>query len=325
MSNARTRSRTAAAGPWLTIGLLLLGAIGTVAGLHFVGGVDLPMLGLVHKNAAAKSSVGTVQVVVLSQPLRAYQQIEFTDLLDAQTQSFRRVSLSQERASELDALTEPNQIIGRVLARDKAAGKFFTEADFLPPGSRPSPTAGIQEGQRGLQVDIAKIEGLALLKRNDRFDVLAVRRPAAAAEAGNDTAVDPSVLAAEKDQKTWDAASKIVVTDGRIVEPVPPPVKAGQPPRGSAFIAVAEAEVEQLVRMLGLADTKLICVSRSGRADVTANALPDQVAAPAPDVVEEFHGSKVKRSVVPSGDAPAKDVGVSTKTAPSDDAKKDPK
>lgn len=306
MPNARSRSRTSA-GPWLTIGLLLLGAGATVAGLYFVGGVDLPMLGLVHKNSGAQAGVGTVQAVVVTRPLRAYHRIELQDVFDTQTQSIRRVSMSQAKATDLGVLLEPTQIVGRVLARDKAPGIVFSESDFLPAGTRASPTAGIQDGQRGLQVDVNKIEGLALLKRDDRFDILAVRRPAAAAVVGGDTVVDPSVLAAEQDSKTWDAASKVVVTDGRIVEPVPPPTKPGQAPRGSAFIAVGEAEVEQLVRMLGLSDTKLICVSRSGRAGVTANALPEQVEAPSPDVVEQFNGSAVKRTVVPNADPSAQD------------------
>lgn len=66
-----------------------------------------------------------------------------------------------------------DDIIGRVMARDKRAEFVFSEKDFLPEGSRSGIAGGVPAGKQGFFLDAEKIPGLRFLKSGDRFDLLA--------------------------------------------------------------------------------------------------------------------------------------------------------
>jgi hypothetical protein len=70
-------------------------------------------------------------------------------------------------------ITNIADVIGRVLDHDKEPGYVFTEADFLPPGTREGITAGIPAGKRAVRISADKVDGLYGLHAGDRFDLLA--------------------------------------------------------------------------------------------------------------------------------------------------------
>ncbi len=63
-------------------------------------------------------------------------------------------------------------IIGRVLNHTKPAGYVFTEDDFYPPHTKEGWPAGVPSGWRAMNLQADRIEGIARLKDQDRFDVI---------------------------------------------------------------------------------------------------------------------------------------------------------
>ena len=70
-------------------------------------------------------------------------------------------------------ITRVDQVIGRVMARDKRADFVFQAKDFLPEGSRSGIAGGVPAGKQGFFLDAEKVPGLRFLKSGDRFDLLA--------------------------------------------------------------------------------------------------------------------------------------------------------
>ena len=68
---------------------------------------------------------------------------------------------------------DPNKILFRVTAYEKKAGLFFSEADFLPPGSSPGVAGGTPQGKRAITLDAGKLKGVHELKEGDHVDLLA--------------------------------------------------------------------------------------------------------------------------------------------------------
>ncbi|MGB7342880.1 MAG: hypothetical protein WBD20_01590 [Pirellulaceae bacterium] len=79
--------------------------------------------------------------------------------------------------SQVDAHPEwirsADDIIGRVMARDKRSDFVFSAKDFLPEGSRSGIAGGVPAGKQGFFLDAEQIPGLRFLKSGDRFDLLA--------------------------------------------------------------------------------------------------------------------------------------------------------
>ena len=71
------------------------------------------------------------------------------------------------------AILDPNKILFRVTAYEKKAGLFFSEADFLPPGTRPGVAGGTPEGKRAITLDAGKLKGVHELREGDHVDLLA--------------------------------------------------------------------------------------------------------------------------------------------------------
>ena len=72
-----------------------------------------------------------------------------------------------------DWITDVDQIIGRVMAKDKRADFVFKEKDFLPEGSRSGIVGGIPVGKQGFFLEAEEVAGLRFLKSGDRFDLIA--------------------------------------------------------------------------------------------------------------------------------------------------------
>ncbi|TWT34612.1 CpaB family protein [Blastopirellula retiformator] len=110
-------------------------------------------------------------------PRRAipYSQIQEADLWPTGTRTPRTILIAQAEVARMGILTEPNEIVGRVLKAAKPPGTFFTEADFYPIGTTAGLTAAVPTGYRAFTLDAALLDGIAALQLGDRFDLIASR------------------------------------------------------------------------------------------------------------------------------------------------------
>lgn len=111
---------------------------------------------------------GTVPLPVAATNLPPFTRIEPAHLA---------VQYAREDAIPERVLRDPAQIVYRVLAEAREAGAAFREADFLPPGTQPGPTAGLPPGWVAVTIDAADLEGtVGLLSVGDHVVVAAARR-----------------------------------------------------------------------------------------------------------------------------------------------------
>jgi len=115
---------------------------------------------------------GEVGVPVAALDLPAYTELQLEHLLDPATGELAAVFLPGESILE-STIVDPADLIGRVLARRKAARRTFREEDFLPIGTRPGLVAGIPAGKRALRIDASRVSGIVGLQQGDRFDLVA--------------------------------------------------------------------------------------------------------------------------------------------------------
>ena len=116
-----------------------------------------------------------------------------------------------------------SKILGRVTAREKPAAYVFTEADFLPEGTRPGVAGGTPEGKRAITLDAGKLKGAVHdLKEGDHVDLLAsipVDMPGAghsnAGRSGTNVVATPEWLLLPKRSLV-----RPLVQDGVVVTPV---------------------------------------------------------------------------------------------------------
>jgi Flp pilus assembly protein CpaB len=149
--------------------------VGVLAILHFSGVYRLPVFAKAEDGDEGRRNVlpeGMVLVPALARPLEAYSQVQGPDLFVANRQAWAEVPLPRERVAEAGILTDRKDIIGRVLRKDKAAGRVFTEDDFYPEGTRPGLTAGIPPGMRAVRIEASRIEGIHGLARGDLVDLV---------------------------------------------------------------------------------------------------------------------------------------------------------
>lgn len=246
---------------------------------------------------ARRARPGTVAVPVSGGAIPAYAEITRDHLWDPRAGEMSVVYLPKN--DDLSGIViSREEIIGRVLKRDKPAGYVFMEADFLPKGTRPGIVAGIPAGKRAIRVDVERVAGLQGLQRGDRFDLVS----AIPLEAGRGAAQGrgDEAAAAEFNARLnyWRKQANInpIAQNAVIVEPASPRSTATTstsltkgPVSGSkvfveAVIALTPEESVQLTEALAI-NAQLICLPRSGRPDEDpAATLPPQKLRPQPPV-----------------------------------------
>jgi Flp pilus assembly protein CpaB len=194
------------------------------------------------------------------------------------------------RAVTKEMLLNITQIIGRVLDSEKEPGYVFTDADFLPRGTREGLVAGIPAGKRAIRVSADRVEGLYGLNAGDRFDVVATM-PIDAADGGrslNFSGPYSQEIALETQLSNWEkqATVRVIVQNAVIVEPMfarAVPVTTTSPQAAAAraravqeaVIAVNPNEVALLTEAMAV-EARLSSIPRSGRPDDPVNTrTPD--------------------------------------------------
>jgi Flp pilus assembly protein CpaB len=183
-----------------------------------------------------------------------------------------------------EMLTRLPEVIGRVLNHDKAPGYVFTDADFMPDGTREGLVAGIPAGKRAIRVPADDVDGLYGLHAGDRFDLVATM-PIDGGRTGSGQAFDfggvfADQLALEARLSNWQkqATVQVIAQNGVIVEAMTtrqiPMVQTSLAdgartrtrPVQEVVIAVDPTEVARLTEAMAV-EAKIWMVPRSGRPD----------------------------------------------------------
>ena len=312
-------------------GLIHLSPSAVVAGAVVVAAVLVVVLvGVPRLRSQEPSTAGLVAVPTAATPIAAHTRIRRDHLWDRANARIAVVYLPP-RAVTKEMLLNISDIIGRVLDGDKQPGYVFTDADFLPRGTREGLVAGIPSGKRAIRVAADRVEGLYGLNAGDRFDIVATM-PIDAVNGGrapNFAGPYSPELALQAQLSNWDkqATVRVIVQNASIVEPmntravttVQQSLTQGAAARTravqEAVIAIEPREVALLTEAMAV-DARLASIPRSGRPDDPVESrTPDlrpfspfvppgdpSVAAEASDrfaVVETIMGQKRALTAVP--------------------------
>lgn len=291
-------------GPPLAFGIVVLAVIvlGGLWGLGLLGG-DEP---------GEPSTEGLVPVPTVALRVPAYTRLTRDHIWDVRNSRPAVVYLPPGAVTK-EMLVNVPDLIGRVLAHDKSPGYVFTDADFLPRGTREGITAGIPAGQRAIRVSADRVEGLYGLHRGDRFDLLATM-PIDASRGGSPQAFNfagayGQQLALEARLSNWQkqATVRVMVQNGVIVEPMTVravPTSGASLTEGTvtrtrpvqeAVIAINPEDVARLTEAM-VVEARITAVPRSGRPD-------DRIDSRTPDLRPVSPFTDPRLSVDGSGDA----------------------
>lgn len=303
MAQQKRRARSTGMSVLLMLLLIIIGAIAAVGTVWFVG--EGRLFG--RKEAptvAAKDPApakpkderpGMISVPICARTIEAYTPVSNEDLIDPKEKDFATRKVSAEKARENGWLTDLTAIRGRVMSHDKSPGYAFTEADFMPKGTRPGPAAAIEPGTRGVWVEPKQVQGIDSLRRGDRFDLMAMVR---LRDQRGESGLSPQAQASQADTKAWQSSKRVLVNNGKVI--VPMPADALRRQNAKIFVQVSEGEVNDLSDALAVS-ADIVCYLRSGQPGAAGSDLPEP-ARPAPtDTIEVIQGGKTTTVQLPGG------------------------
>ncbi len=256
---------------------------------------------------------GMVAVPVNGRAVAAYNLLMPEDLLDPGTRAQKYVTLAADEVRQRGIVVDSKTVVGRVLARDKSRGQFFSEDDFLPPGTAPGLAGGIPPDKRALTLDASKVNGARALRLGDHFDLMASMPIDLTRTGGQGGSIQLMGASLQKQ-----AAVRALVQDGVVVMPVASPTMAAiEAASGDSkqtgremVVAVAAEEVPHVAEALALG-LELAAVVRSGNPrDSSKNvATPDDNPLARVQAVESIVGHKRQTLVFQAAEAaPAETV-----------------
>lgn len=250
----------------------------------------LGLLDLSRFRSTEPSTAGMVAIPTPGRPIPAYAKVTRDYLWDAKRNRLAVIYLPP-RAVTPEMIVGISDVIGRVIGREKAPGYVFTEADFLPKGTRDGLVGGIPAGKRAIRVAADKVDGVYGLHAGDRFDLVATMPIDASrgSQAFNVGGVYGDQLALQARLSNWQkqATVRVMVQNGVIVEPMTtrqvPIIQSSLTEGGrlrmrpvqEVVIAIDPEEVARLTEALAV-DAKISMIPRSGRPDDPADSTtPD--------------------------------------------------
>lgn len=170
MANRRRQSRRTVPGY-----LIVLGVVGAAIALTYgvvrAAGWLNPAAPLADSRPSREGRIAIPKSLV---NLNAYEVVTREDVFDLTQGDESYFWLPKKQVEDHpEWIRSTDQIIGRVMARDKRADFVFSKKDFLPEGSRSGIAGGVPAGKQGFFLDAEKIPGMRFLKSGDRFDLLA--------------------------------------------------------------------------------------------------------------------------------------------------------
>lgn len=239
----------------------------------------------------APSTAGLIPVPTVSRRVSAYTRLTRDHVWDPRSASLATVYLPP-RSVTPEMLTRLQDIVGRVLSHDKQPGYVFTEADFLPKGSREGLVGGIPPGKRAMRIAADRVHGLYGLQLGDRFDLVATLPIDAGRSGGSQTFgfAGPygQQMALEARLSNWQkqATVRVMVQNGLIVQPMGARIEEqleaslteGSTMRAravqEAVIAVDPDEVARLTEAMAV-QALITAVPRSGQPEQAQTETPE--------------------------------------------------
>ena len=275
MARSRRNQYRSSILPALMIGGTAIGLLG-LAGLTVAWGAGF-FDGPSQQRAQPVDRTGQLAFPALSRPVPAFERIGREHLTNSETGQLNVVWLPEATAEV--ASRDLSELLGRVLSRDKVAGMVLTEADFLPKGTMPGPSAGIPPGKFAITVPVAGIPGLEQLRNGDRFDLM-VALKAADNDGESSGNTEPAAVfggikppSLRVGQLSRQHGVKRLITGGQLIVLIN---GTEQFTKGSvglkssadtfAEIAIDEEEIGPLTEAISL-KTPMTCIVRSGHPD----------------------------------------------------------
>lgn len=300
--NARAR-RSSRLHPVLVVFLILIVGVAALGTLTLLG-VALPFMSSVAA-ATGPDRTGKVAVPIAARFIPAHTKVTRDYLINPETMEFALVWIDADKLEASGLLHDVSRILNRVMAHDKHPAYAFSSDDFLPEGTRAGPTAGIEPGMRGIRVDASKVRGMHGLRLGDRFDLLAVNQVGESPLfKQSSTIVHPRVNEVRMLEEGWNANTRVIVSNGKVIQPVDrrSDVSASRREVEEIFIGVAEHEAIGLTEALRLADVEIHCLPRTGQ-PFDEKGLPQPTPPKPPRVIEIHSGDKPPVRVIVPDDA----------------------
>lgn len=299
MSKPNTRGRGRRKG-LVIAGIVVLVVAGLLVTARLVGGEGY--LTRVFAGGEEKKSddahQGKVAVLVSPVVLQPFTTVDPNGLIDPKTGDYYVGWVSEKIAVEDKMVRDPNMLRGRVLCREKQPWRAFSEADFYPVGSRPSPTSGIKPGRRGLSLSPEKIEGLAPLRYGDRFDLVAVKSKNDSGVSDPSNYVDPSLVQRERAEKGWAADQKILAEDVEVLIPLPAP-GPGQQGARTVFVSLRDEDATAVALAIEKS-ARISVLARSGVAGAPVVPLPEPEEPVKTDTIKVTNGGTTSTTTTPA-------------------------
>lgn len=249
------------------LSVLLLGAV-TFGTLVYTGVIlqakELPV-------ASKGIPDGMVAVPIAVRDIPAYSRVTREDVINPKTGELAYVLLPKAEIPH-GLKTNVEDIVGRVMERNKMAGYAFSVSEFLPWGSRSGLTGAVPPGMRMFSLETASVSGGQMLKAGDHFDLVA-EMPAAdfelPAEIPSNAAVviSPELKAVMKRRKQQTKVD-VVIQKGKVLAAQD---GAGKKPGSNLVIAVKAEDVPALVKVQS-AGQRLTAIARSGQPGAESEA-----------------------------------------------------
>ena len=234
-------------------------------------------------NAYEAVPPGKVRVFISGRAIPAYSKIKRDDLWNPAKNTWAHSDVSEDLVEQRGILFDAKEIVGRVLAHDKAPGYAFTEKDFLPKGTRPGLSAGIPAGKRALRIDVEKVHGIVGLQPGDRFDMVSALAVDQSKTAGLLADSYGGVFTEQLKRQAQmnnlpQARVRVLVQNGIVVTPLQTrgvPTTNTSLTRGTSVrtlpvqemvIALDPEEVAPFLEALSV-EANITCLARSGRPD----------------------------------------------------------
>lgn len=295
----KKRGRTSGMSVLLMLLLVLVGAAGAVGTLLLLG--DGTLFGKKSPGVQAREKdenhEGKVRVPLSVRVVDPYEVVVREDLVHPQTKDFVVRWVDKNAVIERGFITDPMQIIGRVTRREKKVKYAFTEADFMPKGTRPGPAAAVEAGMSGIAIDPAQIPGFEFMGINDRFDIVATQKVESKAVLSDPRFTTSEAERAKAEEKAWDTTSRNLVSNGKVIRPLSsdPTRRKGQ----KVFVQVKASEFGPLTDALTVG-AKLNASIRGSAPGAGDTDLPAPAAAPKLEQIQVIQGGKTTTISVPA-------------------------
>ena len=288
----RRRPRKKPYGTLVVLGLLAIALLWILVPLMRGGELPAPLAFLsdllpgevlAQEPGAAESgpAQGKVRVLISGREVSAYAKVGRDDLFDRAHGTWAFMDVDESVVEAGGILIDARDIVGRVMARTKAAGYAFTEDDFLPEGTRPGVSAGVPPGKRAMRIEVDKVHGIVGLQPGDRFDMVAATSIKAnrANSMPNLDGVFADHVKSQATQANWPKSRvRVLIQNGVVVSPLETrviPITNTSLTRGrtTGSIPVQEMVIaldpEEVVDFMEAVSTgaELSCLARSGHPD----------------------------------------------------------